>query len=71
MTDEDVAARLEVLEIRAAYQDRSIEEFNGQLAAQWQEIDKLKREVVRLEAELAAATFSREPGAPEPPPPHY
>lgn len=71
MAADDFATRLEALEIRAAYQERTIEELNGQLATQWQEIDRLKREVVRLEAEVAAAAFARETGAPEPPPPHY
>ncbi|MDR3475444.1 MAG: SlyX family protein [Devosia sp.] len=67
-----LAARIDALEIRIAYQDETIEELNTALAAQWQEIDKLRREMGLLEAELrAAAESAGEPAAPEPPPPHY
>lgn len=66
-------ARLDALEIRVAYQDETIEELNAQLARQWQEIDKLRREMALLEAELreAAAESAAEGAVPEPPPPHY
>ena len=69
---DDVAARLEALETRLAYQDQTIEELNAALTGQWQEIDKLRRQLVLLEAELrATAEAGLVSGAPEPPPPHY
>lgn len=74
MADEqnDLTARLDALEIRIAYQDETIEELNAALASQWQEIDRLRREMALLEAELREAAEGAAPdGAPEPPPPHY
>lgn len=65
-------ARLDALEIRVAYQDQTIEDLNTALAGQWQEVEKLRREMTLLEAQLReAAESTREAGAPEPPPPHY
>ena len=67
-----LVARVDALEIRVAYQNETIEELNAALTQQWQELDKLRRELVLLEAELreAAETGSAD-GLPEPPPPHY
>lgn len=67
-----LAARLDALEIRIAYQDQTIEDLNTALAAQWQEVEKLRREMALLEAQLReAAESARDAGTPEPPPPHY
>jgi SlyX protein len=74
MPDDQAAlvARLDALEIRVAYQDETIEELNAALARQWQEIDRLRREMTLLEAELREAAASATDAAlPEPPPPHY
>lgn len=72
MADSDAAARLDALEIRIAYQDRTIEELNAALAAQWREIDRLRREMKLLESEMREAmAASPNDAAPEPPPPHY
>lgn len=70
----NLPARLDALEIRVAYQDETIDELNTALAAQWQEIEKLRRQVTLLEAELreaAEGAVADAEGAPEPPPPHY
>jgi len=70
--EDALAARLDALEIRIAYQDQTIEDLNTALSAQWQEVEKLRREMALLEAQLReAAESAREAGAPEPPPPHY
>ena len=58
-------ARIETLETRVAYQEHTIEALNQALTAQWKEIDRLTRELVRLGDRLPAS-----PGD-EPPPPHY
>jgi SlyX protein len=68
---DDVIARLDALEIRVAYQDQTIEDLNSALASQWQEIEKLRRDVALLEAELREAAQGGVDGGPEPPPPHY
>jgi SlyX protein len=69
--DAALAARLDALEIRVAYQDETIEELSAALARQWQEIDRLRREITRLEAEPRSAPAGAPDVAPEPPPPHY
>ena len=74
MPDDALVARLDALEIRVAYQDETIEELNTALAAQWQEIDRLRREMALLQTELREATegvAAAADGASEPPPPHY
>ncbi|MBH0238266.1 SlyX family protein [Methylobrevis albus] len=70
--DDDLAARVDRLEMRIAYQDDTIEDLNATITAQWTLVDALKRELERLsdrvtQAERAAASA----GPPEPPPPHY
>lgn len=73
MTDDpSVPDRVDALEIRTAHHERSIEELNEVVLAQWREIDRLTRLVQRLEDQLAEAEArSARPALPEPPPPHY
>jgi SlyX protein len=68
----DLLSRLEALEVRAAYQDQTIEDLNQTITAQGREIDRLKRLIQRLEDQVREAE-ARGGGsqAPEPPPPHY
>jgi SlyX protein len=72
MADTDPTARLDALEIRIAYQDQTIEDLNAALIRQGQEIERLRREMRLLEAEMHEA-MAATPGDPaaEPPPPHY
>jgi SlyX protein len=68
--EKDLAARLEVLEIRAAYQDETVETLNETITAQWKEIDHLKRQIARLTERLEDA--ENKGGAPvNERPPHY
>jgi SlyX protein len=62
--------RIEALEIRVAHQDATIEDLNATITAQWRTIDALAREVASLVDRLQDLG-RREPGSPEPPPPHY
>ncbi len=64
--------RLEALEIRVAHQDQAIEDLNRTIIAQWKEIDRLTRELVKLSDRLASAeqAIGPDPGD-EPPPPHW
>lgn len=67
-----LAGRIEALEIRATYQDETIDTLNKTVTAQWQQIDALNREIVRLRDRVADAESKTGDAAPsEPPPPHY
>lgn len=66
----DDTSRLDALEMRIAHQDATIEALDATVTAQWRKIDALTREVAMLSDRLADLG-RREPGAPEPPPPHY
>ena len=65
----DEQSRIEALEVRVAYQDKTIAELNEMVTAQWRKIDLLERKLARVSEELENIT----PGTdgPEPPPPHY
>ncbi|SFZ82885.1 SlyX protein [Devosia enhydra] len=67
-----LTARVLALEMRLTHQDRAIEDLNEIVTRQWREMERLKRLVDRLEAEIAEAEAGRRdlPGK-EPPPPHY
>ncbi len=69
MTD---SSRLDALEIRIAHQDEAIDDLNKMITDQWKEIDRLMREIMKLEDRLASAenSMGSDPGD-EPPPPHW
>jgi len=69
MTD---TSRLDDLEMRLAHHERMIDDLNQTITAQWKDIDRLKREVDRLNDRLAnaEAALGPDPGD-EPPPPHW
>ncbi len=76
MTDEAdgalLAARLDTLETKIAYQDQVIEELNKAVVEQWNTLDALRRRVEGLQERIRdiqdrAAPDQRD----EPPPPHY
>jgi SlyX protein len=73
MNDTDaLAARIDALEIRVAYQDETIETLNRTVTDQWRQVDALKREVATLRDRLNDAEMKAGASAlPEPPPPHY
>ncbi len=70
---DDGARRLDALEMRLAHQDRTVDDLNTALTAQWETIDRLQRRVAMLEERLREAEARAATGAPaeEPPPPHY
>lgn len=64
--------RLVSLETHAAHQDALIDDLNTTITAQWETIERLQRDVQRLQARLA--DLERQPSrgeGTEPPPPHY
>jgi len=69
---QSLAARIDAMEIRIAYQDETIETLNKTITEQWRQIDALTREVANLRDRLHDAEMkSVAGGPPEPPPPHY
>jgi SlyX protein len=67
-----MAARLDALETRVAYQDQVIEELNKAVVEQWNTLDALRRRIEGLQERIRdiqdrAAPDQRD----EPPPPHY
>jgi len=67
---DDLKSRIEALERASAHQDQVIEDLNATIAAQWRDIDLLKRRLQKLDDELRDV----EAGLPPPPnqkPPHY
>jgi SlyX protein len=72
MTDAEAAGRIEALETRIAYQDRTIEDLNKSVTEQWRQIDSLAKQVERM-ADRLQRVEDTAPGsaADEPAPPHY
>jgi SlyX protein len=71
MTDiNSLSARIDALETRLTYQDETIETLNATITAQWQQIDRLTRQVATLGERLQEAE-SNGGGASNEPPPHY
>lgn len=66
---EDLAARVEALETRLAYQDETIEALNKTVTEQWGLIDRLRREMSNITERLEDAVSG--PGPVDRPPPHY
>lgn len=72
MTDKSLEERVETLETTVAYQDKTIDDLNAALEAQFKEIEAIKRHLARLGEQMQdisshpALTPEREP-----PPPHY
>lgn len=64
-----VNARIDALEMRAAYQDQVIEDLNRAIIDQWKQIDGLKRQLAELLDRVQDVEDG--PTAPERPPPHY
>ncbi len=70
MSDADgMNARIDALEMRAAYQDQVIEDLNRAIIDQWKQIDGLKRQLAELLDRVQDVEDG--PAAPERPPPHY
>lgn len=63
--------RIARLEIRLTEQEAVIEDLNAALTAQWTVIDRLTRQLGRLQEQVEESAFRAASGAPEPPLPHY
>jgi SlyX protein len=72
MSEAEMSARIDALEVRIAYQDRTIEDLNGVVTAQWKQLDDLTKQVARMADRLRNVEENApSSGEPEPPPPHY
>ena len=68
----DYNARIEALETAVAFQDQTIEDLNQAIAAQFKEIETLKRKLHNLGVQLRdVESHPALAPVPEPPPPHY
>ena len=65
------AERLTTLEIRAAEQERTIEELSGQIAEQWKVIDRLQKKLDALAERFLALEEQAQPDIPVNKPPHF
>lgn len=63
--------RLARLEIRVTEQEAVIEDLNATITAQWRVIDRLTRQLSRLQEQVEESAFRAASGGSEPPPPHY
>lgn len=70
MSDETFADRIAALEMRATYQEDTIEALNQVVTAQWKQIDALMRQIAEFGERLREAEAGRPVPASEPPP-HY
>src|SRR5690606_1820470 len=70
MPETDYGARLDGLETRLAYQERTIDELNAALTEQWQLVETLRRRLERVEEQVRSGSYIADP-ATEKPPPHY
>jgi SlyX protein len=70
MGEKELSERIDALESRLAYQDRTIEQLNETITSQWKQIDALTRQLAALTERLQEAETDRPAPANERPP-HY
>ena len=63
--------RLTTLEIRAAEQEKTIEELSGQLAEQWRTIERLRKKLDTLTDRFLVLEEQAAPEVPVTKPPHW
>ncbi|WP_027153025.1 SlyX family protein [Mesorhizobium sp. WSM2561] len=63
--------RLTTLEIRAAEQEKIIEELSGQIAEQWKVIERMQRKLDALADRFLALEEQAAPDVPVTKPPHW
>lgn len=71
-TQNELASQIEALEIKLAFQERTIDELNDAITVQQQQLDKLTTQLSFLLTKLKAMEPSNIASmAEETPPPHY
>lgn len=71
MSEDPVVDRLTALEIRAAEQEKTIEELSGQIAEQWKTIEGLRRKLDALTDRFLVLEEQAAPDVPVTKPPHW
>ncbi|MCF6326390.1 MAG: SlyX family protein [Devosiaceae bacterium] len=64
-------AKIDALETRIAFQDETIEDLNKTVTDQWDEFNKLRREISRLSGQVQQMQSSKDGSDGNEPPPHY
>ena len=62
--------RIDELEIRVVYQDKTIADLNDVITAQWKKLELMERQLRRLGEELESMDAGEAPAANQKPP-HY
>jgi SlyX protein len=65
------ADRLTTLEVRAAEQERTIDELSGQIAEQWKVIDRMQKKLDALAERFLTLEEHVQPDIPVSKPPHW
>ncbi len=68
-TEQELVQRLQILEEKFEYQDRTIETLNDVIIEQQAQINTMEAALVKLQSLLATNLIQEEPK--DPPPPHY
>lgn len=71
MSKSDLDQRVTELEVKISFQQETIDSLNDTVTRQWDQIERLKRSVERLEGKLVEMSSWTETDGVEPPPPHY
>lgn len=67
----DIPDRLTTLEIRAAEQEKTIDELSGQIAEQWKVIERMQRKLNTLTERFLELEEQSAPDVPITKPPHW
>lgn len=70
MTLDDINNRIQILEEKFEYQERTIDDLNDVIIEQQTQLNSLEDQISRFQS-LLAAIEDRPSGGEEPPPPHY
>ena len=68
---DELSAKIADLEIRIAFQDQLIEDLNKTITEQWDEFNKLRREISRLNGQILEMQNPKDGFEENEPPPHY
>jgi len=67
----ELSKKITFLETRIAFQDQTIEDLNKTITEQWDEFNKLRREISRLSGQVQEMQSSKDGFDGDELPPHY